>query len=736
MENVAAYNRVDPAIEARVEEMLGQMTLAEKVGQLVQVTGSEMPDFEEMMRQAAETGEPPKPEFQPRSGLDADAREGRVGSIFNASDVRLVNEYQRIAIEESRLGIPLIIGSDVIHGYRTIFPIPLAESCTWDMDLLERASRAAAEEASAHGVDWIFAPMVDIARDPRWGRVAEGVGEDPFLGSAIARAHTRGFQATDLESGRRIVACPKHYVAYGAAEAGRDYNVVDISERTLREVYLPPFQAAFDAGAGTTMSAFNEINGVPATADPFALRTILREEWEWPGILASDYNAIAELIEHGVAGDLREAARLAILAGVDMDMMSDAYARHLEALVDDGAVPVEIVDESVRRVLRTKLALGLFEHPYVDEGLAARVVLREDFRELALRVAQESMVLAKNDGSLPLAGGQRRVAVVGPLANSRRDLLGAWVLYGEESDAETVLEAVSDFVGSDHLTHDPGDDIETAVAAARAADVVIAVLGEGHDMSGEARSRAHLGLPGNQQDLLDALALTGKPIVGVLMSGRPLVIPRMAEQVDALLIAWHGGIRAGRAVADIVFGAANPSGKLAMSWPRTEGQIPVYYAHKNTGRPMEGEGTTQFFEPFKSRYIDEANVPLFPFGHGLSYTTFAYSDLVVAPAVAGTDDTLVITATLANTGDRAGTEVAQLYIRDVIASVTRPVKQLKGFERITLQPGESRQVRFEVRVKELGFIGPDMGYVVEPGAFTVWVGPSSAEGLEDAFEVR
>jgi beta-glucosidase len=746
---VGRYDQLDPAIEARVDDLLERMTLAEKVGQLVQITPSAPIDPQEMvkrMKQAEEAGLPMQSVFQPRPDLDDQIRSGQVGSIFATPDVRLINRCQRIAVQESRLGIPLIVGNDVIHGFRTIFPIPLAESCTWDPALLERAARVAAEEASASGTDWIFAPMIDVARDPRWGRIAEGAGEDTFLGMAMAAARVRGFQATGLISGRRIVACPKHYVGYGAAEAGRDYNTVDVSERTLRDVYLPPFKTAFDAGAGTVMSAFNEISGVPATANAFTLRTGLREEWQWPGVVVSDFEAVRELMLHGVAADLKDAARLSMLAGVDMDMMSGAYAQHLAELVEEGAVPKELVDQAVRRVLRLKFALGLFERPYVDETLADRIMLRDDFRELALQVAQESMVLLKNEGGLlPLSPGVPRIAVIGPLADNRRDLLGTWSIFGQPNDVETVLDGLRAYIsGDDVLVHVPGcpiqgddpADIAAAVATAQGADMVVLVLGESADMSGEAHSRTHLDLPGRQQELLDAIAAVGKPTVAVLMSGRPLVVPRLVEQVNALLVAWHGGIRAGRAVADLLFGAINPSGKLTASWPRTEGQIPVYYAHKNTGRPVEGAGTTQFFVPFKSTYLDEPNAPLFPFGYGLSYTTFSYGDLQLETPVIDTDGALTVSAVITNTGERVGTEVVQFYVRDLVASVTRPVKELKGFQRIILQPGEAQTVRFEVPVRELGFWGPDMRYVVEPGAFKVWIGPNSVEGLEGDFEVR
>jgi beta-glucosidase len=712
------------AIEGRASELLRRMTLAEKIGQLVQTHTRE---------------DIVGPE------LDAQIAQGLVGSIFGISEVAEINRYQRLAVTASRLGIPLLVGNDVIHGFRTVFPIPLAESSSWDLPLIEKTARAAAEEASASGTDWIFAPMVDIARDPRWGRIAEGAGEDVFLGRAVAAARVRGFQASDLESGRRISACVKHYVAYGAAEAGREYNSADISERTLRDVYLPPFKAAFDAGAESLMSSFNEIGGVPSSANPHTLRAILRDEWSWRGVVLSDYEAIRELVVHGVASDLRDAARLAILAGVDMDMMSNAYADHLAGLVADGSVPEAVVDEAVLRILRLKLELGLFERPFTDENLADRVILRADFQSLALQAAHESMVLLKNKHDiLPLSPTGKRLALIGPLADNRADLLGCWTIFGQKDEVETVLEAVTAWV------EDPGtlayvagcpivgegpDNILPAVEAANDADVVVVVLGESAGMSGEAHSRAHLGLPGRQQDLLDALAATGKPIVGVLLAGRPLVIPRMLEQVDALLVGWHSGVQTARALADILFGEVNPSGKLTASWPRSEGQIPIYYAHKNTGRPAQGEGTKQFDEPFKSRYLDESNEPLFPFGFGLSYTRFVYSDLEVETPLVGSDGTLTVSVTVRNAGARAGDEIAQLYVHDLVGSVTRPVKELKGFQRIALAPEEDKRLRFEVPARELGFTGAGMRYVLEPGDFKVWIGPDSTRGLEGEFRI-
>jgi beta-glucosidase len=699
------------------------MTLAEKVGQMAQI---------KMDRLGWAEGE-------------ERIRRGQAGSVLTIYGVSTINRLQRIAVEESRLGIPLLVGNDVIHGYRTIFPIPLAESCTWDPGLVQQAARIAAEEAAADGTDWTFAPMVDICRDPRWGRIAEGAGEDPFLGAAMARARVRGFEASDLASGRKLVSCPKHYAAYGAAEAGKDYNTVDISERTLRDVYLPPFQAAFEEGAGTVMSAFNEIAGVPASANAFILDTVLRQEWGFQGMVLSDWNAIAELIPHGFAADLKDAAGRSVLAGVDMDMVADAYHRHLADLVNEGRVPLSAVDEAVRRVLRLKLALGLFERPYTDESLAGEVILQPAYRAKALEVAQKSMVLLKNsDRLLPLDSDLRRIAAIGPLADDHHHILGCWYRIGRDEDTESVLDGLQAVLPpTTELIHLRGcdlegreePDLEGAAQVARAADLVILVLGEGEHMSGEAHSRAYLGLPGHQQALLEAVHATGVPLVVVLMSGRPLVIPWMAEHVPAILQAWHGGIRTGRAVADLLVGVANPSAKLTASWPRTEGQIPVYYSHKSTGRPEGGAGTVQFDTLHFSNYLDERNEPLFPFGYGLSYTSFVYRDLEVETPQVGLDGTLIVSATIANTGERTGDEIVQLYVRDRVGSVTRPVKELKGFYRVSLAPSEDTRVHFEVPVQQLGFHDLRMAYVVEPGEFSVWVGPSAAQGLEGVFQV-
>ncbi|MEO5952572.1 MAG: glycoside hydrolase family 3 N-terminal domain-containing protein, partial [Chloroflexia bacterium] len=525
------YGEIDPAVEARIDDLMGKMTPEEKIGQLVQVTPGMIPDVEDRIRA------------------------GGIGSIFTIDNLDKITQLQKLAVEESRLGIPLITGNDVIHGFRTIFPIPLGESCSWDLELIAQTARAAAEESSATGTDWTFAPMVDIGRDPRWGRVAEGSGEDVYLGSEIGKARVRGFQSDGLASGRRVVACPKHYVAYGAAEGGREYNSVDISERSLRDVYLPPFKAAFDEGAGTAMSAFNDLNGVPTSGNVFTLRTILREEWGWQGMVVSDFESIKEMIAHGYAADLKDAGRLGMLAGVDMDMMAGAYSKYMGALIREGAVPEGIVDEAVRRVLRLKIQLGLFEKPYADPELVEGIVLSEEKRALALKAAQECMVLLKNEGGLlPLSASDKRVALIGPLADSRKDMLGTWSFFGSADNADTVVEGFGTY--QDGVIHVPGcgvkdgdpADIDAAVEIAKTADVVVLVVGESEDMSGEAHSRTKLGLPGRQQELVDAIVATGKPVALVLMCGRAMVATQFTDKVDALLVAWHGGTRAGQAV--------------------------------------------------------------------------------------------------------------------------------------------------------------------------------------------
>jgi len=714
-------------IEARIDALLSQMTLEEKLGQLTQQSGGKQQDTNPEVAGGAS------------EDLLGAIRAGRLGSLLGAHGAEYTNALQRAAVEESRLGIPLILGNDVIHGYRTVFPIPLGEAASWDCDLVERTARMAAVEARAAGTHWTFAPMVDITRDPRWGRIAEGSGEDPFLGSALAAARVRGFQGVSLTAPDAVLACAKHYVAYGGAEAGRDYNTVDCSEQRLRELYLPPFHAAVRAGCGSLMSAFNDLNGVPTSANRFTLERILRQEWGFDGFVVSDWNSIGELVQHGYAADGKDAAEKALRAGVDMDMSSFTYRTHLGESVKQGAVSESTVDRSVRRVLRAKFALGLFVNPYADPKVEARVTLCDAHRQLARESAARSMVLLKNDGGLlPLKKDVARLAVVGPLADNQRDPLGTWAGIGRWEDVVTVLAGIQAAVAEGtRVQHVPGCEIDAeipggidaAVEAARQADVAILVIGESESMSGEARCRTTLDLPAAQEQLLQAVHATGKPVVVVLLNGRPLSIRWAAEHVPAILEAWHPGVECGHAVADVLFGDVNPGGKLPVTFPRAVGQVPISYNQKNTGRPPSDDR-------FTSKYIDLPTTPLFPFGHGLSYTTFEFRNLTITPGEIGPAGAVAVSVEVVNTGDRSGDEVVQLYIRDLVASMTRPVRELKGFRRISLKPGESQRVTFTLGPEHLGFHDPRMEYVVEPGTFHVWVGPSSVGGLEGAFEVK
>ena len=705
------------AAEQKIDSLLARMTLEEKLGQLNQLSVNQQPTPEQL----------------------ALVRKGLVGSFLNLTGAAATRDAQRIAVTESRLRIPLIFGHDVIHGYRTIFPIPLGEAASWDPEAVEAAARVAAREAAAAGVHWTFAPMVDIARDPRWGRIAEGSGEDPYLGSAMAAARVRGFQGADPRSADAVLATVKHFAAYGGAEGGRDYNTVDLSERTLREVYLPPYRAALDAGAGSVMTSFNEIGGIPSTASPWLMTTVLRREWGFRGFVVSDWTAINELLNHGVAASRGDAGKLALEAGVDMDMVSRIYVDDLPALVRTGRIPVALVNEAVRRVLRAKAALGLFDDPYhgASPERERAVLLAPEHRQLARRVAEEAIVLLKNDGQLlPLGSRVRSVAVIGPLADDKVAALGSWPGRGDPRDAVTPLEGIRARAGSVTVVYAKGCGITDtasagfadAVTAAKQADVVVLVLGEAGDMSGEAASRANLDLPGIQPRLFEAIYATGTPIVLVLMNGRPLTIPWAAEHVPAIVESWFLGIETGPALAAVLFGDVSPSGKLPVTFPRAVGQIPLYYNHKNTGRPTGPDKYT-------SKYTDLPVTPLFPFGHGLSYTTFSYSDLrLSSPRItpAGTES---VSVTVTNTGSREGVEVVQLYVHDEVASVTRPVRALAGFRRVSLKPGEARTVEFQLTPKELGLYNQNMKFVVEPGRFRVFVGGSSVGGLEAEFEV-
>jgi beta-glucosidase len=714
----------DPDIDARVEALLKQMTLEEKLGQLSQYSGG--------MPTGPGTG---------RGSYEEMIAAGQVGSFLNVSGEN-ANRYQKIAVEQSRLKIPLIFGLDVIHGYRTIFPTPLALSATWDQALVERAARIAAIEARADSIRWTFSPMVDIARDARWGRITEGAGEDPYLGSAMARAYVRGYQGTSLSEPTSMLACLKHYVGYGAAEGGRDYNTTEIPERLLRDVYLPPFKAGLDEGAATVMSAFNALNGVPTSANPFTLHQILRKEWQFKGFVVSDWTAIAETIAHGTAIDGAEAARKSIVAGVDMDMESNLYRTALPGEVEPGKVPISVVDEAVRRILRVKVAMGLFEGPYAK--IEPQKMLLPEHRQLAREAAEKSFVLLKNDGVLPLRPGSR-IVLIGPLADSAQDMLGAWSAKGEAGDVITLRAALAERLGVG-LAYAKGTDIlgdsesgfAEAVETARQADVAILALGENAlDMTGEAASRTELDLPGNQQKFLEAVAATGKPVVLLVFSGRPLVLTRAAEHAGAILAAWFPGVEAGPALVRTLYGDNNPSGRLTTSFPRSVGQQPLYYNYLNTGRPLPPGFDPSASGPaakYKSRYIDQANTPLYPFGFGLSYTTFSYgpvefeaSKYAAAELNAG-KVRVKVTTEITNRGTRPGEEVVQLYISQRGTSAARPVRELKGFRRVALKPGQSRTVEFALGRDELAFWNIDMENVVEPAELKIWVAGSSLIG--------
>ena len=661
--------------------------------------------------------------------------------------------------------IPLIFGLDVIHGYRTVFPVPIASAGSFDPELIEQAERVAAKEATAAGVKWTFAPMVDIARDPRWGRMVEGAGEDPYLGSMVAAARVPGFQGQNIADPQSLVACTKHYVAYGAVEGGRDYNTVDISEQLLREVYLPPFHAAVNAGSGTFMSAFEDLNGVPATVNHHTLSDILRHEWGFQGFVVSDYGAVDELLQHGVAQDEAEAALKGVTAGVEMDMADGAYGRQLGALAESGRLPMSVLDEAVRRVLRVKFEAGLFENPYTDPQREHRDTLTPESLQVARKLAQESIVLVKNENNLlPLDKGTKKIAVIGPLANDKADQLGSWTAQGKAQDAVTPLEGIKAQAQNAGILYSKGVDlayfgkrgdpgapvaapapstatgatgvgvetglasIDDAVHRAQNADVVILFLEKLAGVTGEASSRASLDLPGKQQQLLEAVVATGKPVVLVLESGRPLDIRWANEHVSAILQAWYPGMQAGNAIADLLFGDVSPSARMAISWPRSVGQIPVYYNHKNTGRPTSPDR-------WHTGYLDESKEPLFPFGYGLTYTTFKYGDLRVETPTVATTGTLRVTADVQNTGKRAATEVVQFYVRDRVAPTSRPVRELKGFSRLTLAPGEHKKVEFSVNANDLGSYDPNMTWIVPTGTYDVWVAPNAVEGVQGEFQI-
>ncbi len=712
--------------ERKIDSVLSLMTLTEKIGQ---------------MNQYSTWGEPTGPGADEALRMDY-LKDGKIGSFLNLTGAENTQIVQEIALNETRLGIPLIFGLDVIHGYRTIFPVPLGEAASWDLDRIEKSARIAAIEASASGVHWTFAPMVDICRDPRWGRIMEGAGEDPYLASLIAAARVRGFQGENLSDSNTIVACAKHYAAYGAAEGGRDYNTVDISERTLREIYLKPFKKAAETGVGTFMNSFNEISGIPATGHPLLVPKILKQEWEFRGFVVSDWNSIAEMIPHGYAADRPDAAKIAIKAESDMDMQSECYVQELENLVTEGEVDEKLIDNAVRRILRIKFQLGLFDDPfkYCDTDVEQKMILHPDHIAHARNIARRSIVLLKNENNiLPVSKNTKTIAVIGPLADDRDAMLGNWRAKGQSEDVITLLKGIIKAVGDKGMVYsakgceiddDSEEGFDGAVKAAGLADVVIVALGESALMSGEACSRGYIGLPGNQEELLKAVHKTGKPVILVLMNGRPLTINWASENIPAIIEAWLPGIQAGNAIADVIFGDYNPSGKLPVSFPYAIGQIPVYYNHKNTGRPKKPD------EWFTSKYIDIPNEPLYPFGFGLSYTTFEYSNLELSSTEIGMKDELNISVVVKNTGDRAGGEVVQMYVSDMVGSVTRPVLELKGFSKILLEPGQEQKVEFKITSDDLAFYGADMEYKPEPGEFKVFVGTNSVDLLEAGFTLK
>jgi beta-glucosidase len=720
-------------IELKVEALLKQMTLQEKIGQMNQYNG-----FWDLTGPAPSSGDAAKKYEH--------LRKGYVGSMLNLRGVENVRKIQKIAVEETRLGIPLIIGFDVIHGYETLSPIPLAESASWDLEAIKKSAEVAAEEAAAAGINWTFAPMVDISRDARWGRVMEGAGEDPYLGSKIAFARVQGFQGADLSKHTTLAACAKHFAAYGFPESGREYNTVDVGTSTLNNIIFPPFQATIDAGVRTFMNAFNELNGIPATGNTNLQRTILKDKWKFDGFVVSDWGSIEEMVTHGHAKDGKHAAQIAANAGSDMDMESYLYVNELAALVREGKVKEAYIDDAAKRILRVKFELGLFDDPYkyCDEQREKDVIGQPAFHEAALDMAKKSIVLLKNDNQLlPLKKQGQKIALIGALASDKTSPLGSWRIAAKDNTAISVLEGMQAYTGN-QLTYAKGADVSLgqtkfidelkinttdrseflqAIAVAKTADVVVMVLGEVGYQSGEARSRTDLGLPGVQQDLLEAIYEVNKNIVLVLNNGRPLVLNWHQEHLPAIVEAWQLGTQSGNAIAQVLYGDYNPSGKLPMSFPRAVGQVPIYYNYKNTGRPLMPTPSTVFW----SHYQDVENTPLYPFGYGLSYTTFNYSELQTQVV---SDNEVNVSVTLKNTGKFTGKEVVQLYIKDHYASVTRPVRELKGFELVSLEANESKKIKFTLSEKELGFYDNEGNFIVEPGDFSIFVGGDSNTTLQ------
>ena len=718
-------NSEEDKLSARVDSVLSLMTLDEKIGQLNQLSFG--------------IGWGPTVKVAVPDEYKQQIREGKIGSFLNAIGAEFTYELQKVATQESRLKIPLIFGLDVIHGFKTTFPVPLGEAATWQPELVEMSAHYQALEAASAGIHWTFSPMVDIARDPRWGRIMEGAGEDPYLGSLMAAAHVRGYQGN--LSNLNIIACVKHYAGYGGAEGGRDYNTVDFSERTFRDIYLPPYKAGVEAGAHTLMASFNEIGGIPASGSKYLLNDILRDEWGFKGFVVSDWNSIGEMINHGFASDLKHAGEISLNAGLDMDMESRSYITYLKELVAEGKVKEAVIDESVRRILRIKFMLGLFDDPFrfCSKEREQKNIMTNEIKNASLDVAKRSFVLLKNeDNILPLKKDYKKIAVIGPLAKSKLDPLGEWNALGIEEDVTSVFEGLKKYVGDKSeilyaegckITDPSKDGFKEAVDQAKDADVIILCVGESRSMSGEAYSRSSLDLPGVQEDLAKELLKTGKPIVAVLMNGRPLSVNWLNDNADAILETWFAGTMTGDAVAQVLFGEYNPSGKLPVTFPRTVGQVPIYYNHKNTGRPGNEKNR------YTSKYLDLPLTPLYPFGYGLSYTTFIYSEVTLSNSKLTNKDSLVVTVKVKNTGKYDGEEVVQLYVQDLVGSVTRPVKELKGFKKILLKSGEEKSVDFIIHEKDLRFTAADMKFKSEPGLFKVFIGTNSVDVLENKFEL-
>jgi beta-glucosidase len=742
--NVNAQTTGDAKMKTFIDALMKKMTLDEKLGQL------NLPGAGDITTGQASS-----------SDIAKKIAEGKVGGLFNIKSVAKIKEVQKLAVEQSRLKIPLLFGMDVIHGYETVFPIPLGMSCVWDMNLVERSARIAAQEASADGINWTFSPMVDISRDPRWGRISEGNGEDAYLGSQIAKAMVKGYQG-NLTKNNEIMACVKHYALYGAAEAGRDYGTTDMSRQRMFNEYLPPYKAAVDAGVSSVMASFNEIDGIPATANKWLLTDLLRKQWGFKGFIVTDYTGINEMVDHGI-GDLQTVSARALMAGIDMDMVGEGILTTTAKSLKEGKVTQQQIDNACRRILEAKYKLGLFEDPYkfCDETRAKNEIFTAANRKEARAIAAESFVLLKNkDNALPLKKSGT-IALIGPLADATENMTGTWsvaakfsesisvikglkevagdgvkVLYakGSNLDADSLIEERATMFGKS-LKRDPRSAtalVEEALTVANQADVVVAALGEAAEMSGEASSRTDIGIPGIQQELLKALLKTGKPVVLVLFTGRPLTLKWEEENVPAILNVWFGGSEAGYAIADVLFGDVNPSGKLSTTFPQHIGQVPLFYNHKNTGRPLP-EG--KWFQKFRANYLDVSNDPLYPFGFGLSYTDFRYSDITLDKTSFKPGQKLTASVTVTNSGSKAGKEVVQLYIRDLVGTSTRPVKELKGFQKIELKPGEAKKVSFEISVEDLKFYNYDLKYVAEPGDFKIFIGGNSRDTKQADFKL-